>query len=312
MTTRTWLLVLMTLGVPVAAQQLADPSFRFTNAKPAFAAGKGPRACIDLAHHNFQSPGQNPGSYDPFAQLLRGDGYRVRETSQAFTSEMLTDCELLVIVLPVGRENQRDWALPHSSAFTRAELEAVYRWIHRGGGLLLITDHAPGPGAIADLASMLGVVLLDGAAREKDPVGPLPDVFSRVGGQLSEHALLSGRDVTERIEAVGTFAGAAFQASREWSPLLVFGKEAVAWVALGINFRDVPISEWPRFSVAGWFHAGARRVGEGRVVLLGEVSMCTALLDPKRQPIGMNHPQATGNGQFCLNSVRWLSGILGE
>jgi hypothetical protein len=163
MTTRTWLLVLMALGMPVAAQQLADSSFRFINAKPAFAAGKGPRACIDLAHHNFQSPGQNPGSYDPFAQLLRGDGYRVRETSHVFTSDLLADCELLVIVLPVGRENQRDWAFPHSSAFTRAELEAVYPWIQRGGGLLLITDHAPGPGAIADLASMLGVVLLDGA-----------------------------------------------------------------------------------------------------------------------------------------------------
>jgi hypothetical protein len=191
-------------------------------------------------------------------------------------------------------------------------LEAVYQWIQRGGSLLLITDHAPGPGAVADLASMLGVVLLDGAAREKDPVGPLPDVFSRAGGQLSEHGIVRGRDVTERIDAVGTFTGAAFKASREWSPLLVFGKEAVAWVALGVNLRDVPISEWPRFSVAGWFHAGARRLGEGRVVLLGELSMCTALLDPKRQPIGMNHPQAAGNGQFCLNSVRWLSGILGE
>ncbi|MCH7766830.1 MAG: hypothetical protein IH916_09770, partial [Acidobacteria bacterium] len=44
---------------------------------------------------------------------------------------------------------------------------------------------------------------------------------------------------------------------------------------------------------------------------LGEAAMCTAQVSgPERRPMGMNHPKAPQNAQFCLNVVRWLSGLL--
>ena len=306
---RAW--ILLFLLASAAAQQPPDEDFRFANPRPAYAAGKGPRVCLDLEHHTFPSANRNPSAYRPFMILLKDDGYRVQETSQKFTPASLAECDLLVIADATGDDNLHDWAFPHPSAFTRAEIEALYRWIRNGGGLLLIADHAPTPGAAADLGTLLGLVLLDGYARNVD--APPPDVFSRASGHLLDHAILRGRSESERVDAVATFTGHSFQASREWSPLLKFGPEAFAYVDVGRNFPDIPGSQRPRFSVGNWWHAAARRLEKGRVVWLGEVSICTALrLGEERRPVGMNHPEARQNAQFCLNVARWLSGALDD
>jgi hypothetical protein len=105
----------------------------------------------------------------------------------------------------------------------------------------------------------------------------------------------------------------AFIASNDFVPILRFGAEAEATVDLGLTVRDLPVDEWPRISISGWLHAASRRLGNGRVLLLGEAAMCTAqLAGPQREPMGMNHPDAAQNAQFCLNAVRWLSGALGD
>jgi hypothetical protein len=291
------------------AQQPPDEDFRFANASPAHARGQGPRVCLDVAHNNFQAPGRNPGAYRPFETLLGDDGYRVQETAAKFTPEMLAQCDLLVIANALGDANVRDWAFPHPSAFSRAELEALHQWIRAGGGLLLIAHHAPAPAAAADLGAMLGVIMVDGYARLGQ--GPWPDVFSPLGGHLRDHAILRGRSEAERVDRVGSFVGHAFHVSREWSPLARFGPESFAWVDVSFNFSEIPREAWPRFMVPGWAHAAARQLDRGKIVWLGEVSICTALrLGEERRPVGMNHPAADQNAQFCLNIARWLSGVL--
>jgi hypothetical protein len=296
-------------GATVAAQQPPDEEFRFPIANPAYAPGTGPRVCMDVAHHNFQSAARNPGAYQPFDELVRSDGYRVQPFVREFTAESLAECDLLVIAGATADANVPDWAFPHPSAFAREELEALHGWIRQGGGLLLIADHAPNPGSAADLGTLLGVVMVNGYARLGP--GPYPDVFSRRGGHLSQHAILRGRDEAERVDAIASFVGHAFHGSREWSPLLRFGPESFAWVPLSFNFSELSRELRPQFSIPGWLHAAARKLEKGRVVWLGEVSICTALrLGDERRPIGMNHPLAAQNAQFCLNVMRWLSGLL--
>ena len=39
--------------------------------------------------------------------------------------------------------------------------------------------------------------------------------------------------------------------------------------------------------------------------------MCTAQRN-QYGPFGMNHEDAADNAQFCLNLVRWLSGVLAD
>ena len=156
-----WTLAMIaSLTLPVMAQQRADENFRLPNLKPAFSAGEGPRVCIDAAHHNFQE--SNPGAYQAFANVLGGDGYRVKETSQVFSQTLLQECEILVIATATAAENVQNPTFPHRASFERHELEALYEWLRGGGGLLLISDHTPSPAGIADLTTMLGAVTIDG------------------------------------------------------------------------------------------------------------------------------------------------------
>ncbi|HEX9760126.1 MAG TPA: hypothetical protein VGA40_04365 [Candidatus Acidoferrales bacterium] len=304
-------IMLLVAAPVVCAQQVTDEKFRFSDPNPAYREGEGPRVCIDAAHNNFHTA---DGRYKPFADLLRGDGYRVSGTTGKFSPTMLAACDVLVISNAIGDDNRERWAFPHPSAFTRAEIEAVYNWIRGGGALLLIVDHAPMAGAASDLGAMLGVAMLDGYTRgRRGPPAPLPDVFSWESGLLADHAIVGGRNDTERISRVATFTGHAFLASNDFAPILRFGPDAVATVHLGFNFEDLPSDQWPRFSISGWLHAASRRLGKGRVVLLGEAAMCTAqVAGREREPMGMNHPAAAQNAQFCISTVRWLSGLLGD
>ena len=59
--------------------------------------------------------------------------------------------------------------------------------------------------------------------------------------------------------------------------------------------------------VAGWLAAAARDVGNGRLVVIGEASMCTAQRNDDG-PWGMNTEAGADNPRFCLNAARWLSG----
>jgi hypothetical protein len=251
---KTTCVLLLLVGVaPIAAQQRTDATFRFSNPQPAFPREQGPRLCMDVAHLTFQSPERNPGAYQPFTDLLDGDGYRVKDTAQQFSSSMLAECDILVIANALARETLRDVAFRPVGCFTRDELTAVYQWIRNGGGLLLIADHQPTLGGAIDLGAMLGVVMVDGYAF-LNPSRPrkLPEVFSRAGGHLPDHPILRGRDTTESIETVGSFSGSALLGLQEWSPLLLISPQSVAEVDPGYTVFKVPYELWPRFSIAGW------------------------------------------------------------
>ncbi len=64
--------------------------------------------CVDAGHENFHTA---TGCYYPFAELLRGDGYRVRETADAFDASSLAPCDVLVLepdhpsFTPTGRND---------------------------------------------------------------------------------------------------------------------------------------------------------------------------------------------------------------
>lgn len=178
-----------------------------------------------------------------------------------------------------------------------------------GGALLLIADHAPFAGAAADLAYVLGVAISDVWAYNT-PRG----ITRRSDHTVRPHPIFEGRNPSERVDSVATWVAQAFHASAKAEPLLVFGPDATGYVLLGEmgqQFTNIPDDEWPRFAISGWLLGAARRWGEGRLVVLGDGTVCTAqYYGPTRERLGMNHPSANRNAQFCLNVVRWLSGVL--
>src|SRR6185295_10534312 len=64
-------------------------------------------------------------------------------------------------------------------------------------------------------------------------------------------------------------------------------------------------------SAKGLAQGLAFKLGSGRVVVLGDADMLSALLGnpPENEPIGMNYP-GVDNKQLTLNIMHWLSGLL--
>jgi hypothetical protein len=301
-----WAVVLLVgLGAPdpAGAQQVADTEFKPAVESPAFALGKGPVVLIDEAHHNFHTASER---YQPFASLLRRDGYAVSASAASFDRASLGKGSVLVIANATGSLNEPPFSAPIEPAFSDAEVEAVHEWVSRGGSLLLIVDHFPWPDAARKLAEAFGVHFDSGIASEPDQPGPL--VFQRSDKSLAEHPIARGRNARERVDSVATFTGSAFRVDKGEALLTFISPRAFAVTP---KVLGQPSKDDPRTPIQGWLQAATLRVGKGRVAVFGEAAMFSAQrAGPARAPMGMNHPRAKQNAQFVLNVLHWLSGKL--
>jgi hypothetical protein len=149
-----WLILLTTTGCGLRSpvnrpHQVADLAYQPAIAQPAYRSGKGPLVVIDGGHYNFH---RVDGRYQPFANLLRRDGYRVRGNQEQFTAASLKPVDVLVIANALNKANAKNWAPPNPPAFTPAEVESVRAWVSQGGSLFLIVDHSPFPATAGSLA----------------------------------------------------------------------------------------------------------------------------------------------------------------
>lgn len=301
----------------VDAQQLADTAFTPAIAHPAYATGQGPRLCVDEGHFNFHTIN---GRFAPFASLARRDGYRVSPSRGSFTAAILDACDLLVIAnAQPSSEPWNRYPRPTPAAFTLEEITAIHTWVARGGALLVLADHMPLAGAAASLAEAFGARFTNGFAydsaagwlRNRDRIAARaqPTLFETVNGTLAEHPILRGRSLNETVTRVRSFTGQAFQ----WdvpgaAPLLRLPAD---FVSLEPEIAWEFTTTTPVRAVGGWLQGGARRVGSGRVVLLGEAAMFTAQrTGPQQRPMGMNAEGAEQNAQFVLNVLHWLSELI--
>jgi hypothetical protein len=297
----TALAALISLCAIAFAQQVADPDFKPTIARPAYAQGRGPVVFIDEAHHNFHTA---KGRYQPFAELLTRDGYRVEASAAPFSKASLKRAQVLVISNAIAARNENLWTLPVDSAFSDEEIAAVREWVRAGGSLLLIADHMPMGGAAQKLGAAFGVRWNNGFALVKNQQGAM--IFKREDGSLKDHAVTRGMTAGERVERVATFTGSAFQVEGGAESILVFAKDVVSLMPQ-VAWQFTP--ETPEVSVAGWTQGATLRFGKGRVALFGEAAMFTAqLAGPNRMRVGMNASEAPQNAQFLLNVLHWLSG----
>lgn len=288
----------------VRAQPTPDTGFKPPIEKPAYPQGSGPVVLIDEAHFNWHTA---TGRYLPFAELLRRDGYVVRASKFPFGKDALKKGNILVIANALNKRNDNNWVPPYPSAFTEEEIKAVHDWVNKGGSLLLIADHLPWPAAANKLASAFGVHYSPGHALDEKTLAE-PMIFQRSNGSLAAHAITQGRSANERVDSVATFTGSAFRVDKGAEPLLIFAPGVVSFT---------PTNSWmfntnsPRISVTDWYQGAVLRVGRGRVAVFGEAAMFSAQVDgPKREPFGMNTPEAKQNPQFILNLLHWLSGFL--
>jgi hypothetical protein len=275
----------------VAAQAVTDLTFRANVGAAAFDEGRGPVVLVDEGHHNYRtirptqlphSEVKMPGRYEPFARLLRRDGYVVMPLDGPFTAEALAAVDILVIAGALAESTVDDFSLPNPPAFNAEEIELVDSWVRAGGSLLLVAGTQPAPAAAAALAERFGVLFGNGIA-------------------------VPAKDA---VDSVMTFGGQAFRPKpdADVQPLLVFTEPTV--LVFEVDPFD-PLEYAPRMRADGMLQAATVRHGSGRVALFGEEGMFAAQVNRKdSRPIGMNHPAAGQNAQFALNVMHWLSELI--
>ncbi len=298
-------IVVAAAGV-ASAQQVSDPNFNPSISRPAYESGKGPVVAIDEAHHNFHTA---DGRYEPFAKLLRRDGYRVEGFGEAFSSGSLKGVDILVISNALNERNEDDWSLPTPSAFTPEEIAAVHAWVEKGGSLFLIADHMPFAGAAAELARAFGFEFSNGYARVGNRVeGRIADIFDSANG-LAESPVTRGRTGEEKVTKAATFTGSSFKPPKGAIPVLIFGAGSVSH-----ETKEAPgiTPDAPQVPIDGWCQGAIVKIGKGRLAVFGEAAMFSAQLAGSQQmPIGMNSPDAGQNYQLLLNVMHWLSRVKG-
>jgi hypothetical protein len=293
-------LLVISSGVTAQSQQVIDPHFNSTVASPAYTKNY-PRVLFDEAHNNFQTAA---GLYKPFADLIFADGYQLVVNRKAFTKASLATFKILIVANALGAEDADEEGADRP-AFTEEEADAVRDWVRGGGSLLFIADEAPYGAAAEILAKRFDVDMSKGftmdPVSEKELKNPGWIVYSRENNLLVDHPITRGRNDTERVNRVITFAGQSLKGSEGSEPFLKLSSTAT----------DRGPGDQPNESpAAGRSQALAIKVGKGRVVVLGEASMLSAqMTGSDNQPFGMNLPNID-NKQLALNIMHWLSGVL--
>jgi hypothetical protein len=287
------------LPVRLVSQQQSDPNFDATVANPAYTSTH-PKVLFDEAHNNFHT---STGRYKPFVDLITNDGYQVSSNKEKFSASVLQGHDVLVISNALGSSDPNSPARS-APAFTNDECNVVRDWVNGGGALLLIADHAPAGGAAANLGSVFGVDMSKAYAAdpinfERKGLDVSWIVFSRANANLGRHAILEGRNQSERINRVMSFTGQSLKGPAESVALLKLSDKA--YDVLNLNTP-------PKASVvpaAGRAQAIAMKFGTGRVVVFGEAAMLTA----QNLNFGMNYP-GIDNRQLVLNLMHWLTGLI--
>ena len=306
-------LLLVVLPVAAQSQQTSDEAFDTHVARPMFKA-RSPKVFLDQGHHNTHT---SRSRYDALAKLAQSDGFDVMLDNNMFSDEDLKEADILIIANPLGDDNIK---LPaaSNSAFTPDECNAVYRFIARGGSLLLVVEHAPMAVATRSLGERLGVnfstgYLVDPALADT-AFGASTLIFSQATGTLGNHVTMRGRGAAEQIQRIRTYTGQSL-AGPPGSVKLLRVTDRAQDILLGPDGGKGPVTDSMKRSAAGRSQGLAFTIGKGRVVVLGETSMFAAQVVPGpggvNRRVGMNAP-GFQNRQFALNVLRWLGKGLNE
>lgn len=305
--------VLLAGGALLAAcgRDHGDTSYDTSVASPAY-EDEHPTLAFDEGHREQH---ESRGTYTPFAELARNDGYAIERIDDPITENALADVRVLVVACARGEGETGD-----APAFTATECTAIERFVDAGGSLLLVTDAYPFGSAAESLARKFGVetskgMTADAIQYDREWKDDTQLDFNRSNHLLGVHPVTEGRSEAERIERVVTYTGTSVRGPTGSTLFLRHGATAVTREAhprvettpKGTLVRVEYGEEKP---AEGWGQGVALVHGRGRVVVLGEAAVLTAQLDGERK-VGMN---AKGNDdrKLALNTLHWLSGLLGS
>jgi len=284
--------------------QNTEPLFYLENTNPAYPDGNGPDIYLDEGHYNRHTYG-GLGSFIAFKDVLIKDGYQIISSIEQFTDIVLQNVRLLVIPLAQDEKNLEPmWENPVYSAFKQSEIAAIKNWVENGGSLFLIVDHHPFAGASKDLAMEFGFELFNGHAEDFSQISQ--DIFHRANGTLGSNVITDGRDISEKVDSIKTFSGAALKLPEDASPILTFDGDWEQWLPeVAWDFSNIE-SE----SIEGLSQGAFKRFGNGKIVVFGDGNMFSAQNTDWGGAMGFIAPNTKHNHKLLLNIVHYLDGLL--
>lgn len=284
------------------AQQVPDTSYRHTIKSPAFAMDTGPKLVLDSVH----SPFVRRGSFDPFLQLAKGDGFQIGYFDKKIDQKALEDVRILVIINAYRNDFADFSVMEPPSAYEDSEIAAIAGWVAKGGRLLLIADHAPFSGGTAKLAEKFGFTFFNSFVLETDSL-PFRNGDIRYAssyGLNMDSPIIKNGFVKEPVDRFMTFAGSAFIPPPGAVPVLTI-PQGYAALMMKSNQRD--LSNVPRIDVSGLSQGATLELGKGRVAVFAEAASFSAQIINGIEMHGMNNPRADKNALFVLATLRWLA-----
>ncbi|MGE0361778.1 MAG: hypothetical protein AB7H93_02540 [Vicinamibacterales bacterium] len=277
--------------------------------RPTFAADQGPAVLVDNAHWNSATTARGLVG---FAALLRADGYRVLPDGNATRAEMLADARIAVVANPLGlsgtlRGLVANLGLPpltffDDEALWLQEMETVIQWVENGGALLVAVDEGPPARGVRGLTTRLGVQVSGGVVVDlghSEPRAPDRLVFSRENGLIGAHPIVDGAADRQALNRVVSVGGPALAGPPDATVLLRLSPSAVDVPRLGAAMTDGT-------PVPGLARAIAFSRGRGRVVVVADTSLVTALVDDDGQRYGLGADGSQGD-RFVVGVMRWLA-----
>jgi len=254
------------------------------------------------------------GGYAEFARSLTDAGFGVGSHNGKVSAQSLVGVAVLVIANPFpeprqilvrkSREENRllRWSsAANQSAFDSTEIRVIRDWVLAGGGLLLVSDHAPHGRTVGSIARTFGVEMQSVETTDSThldpPRTPIPSIlFTRAAGTLGNHVILAD------VDSVVTYGGGSFLPPEGSAVLLRIPSGRV------VRSFDEAAQAFTVQPATGHAQAVALMAGRGRVVLLGEAAMLTT--DPQNDLPQLGEGIANtriGNRRFGVNVVQWLA-----
>lgn len=296
---RLFFISLLLTASTAIAQQIPDTDFQYSIAKPYFEIGKGPVIAIDEAHYNFHTL---EGRFAAFGNLLNNDGYVLKKFDDKLNINTLNKVHILVISNALNKRNARDWTLPTPSAFKQDEITALNEWVKEGGKLLLIADHMPMAGAVADLAASFNILFENAFALDQRK--RTTEYFTKADSTLRNTSVTQDGSSYMAVDSIVNFTGSAFKATGNVTPVMVLDEPYqlvypdTAWKFHSFT-KTIPAK--------GYCQLALVKYGKGKIIVSAEAAMFSAqLAGSQKIPMGFNNPAAKYNCQFILNLFHWL------
>jgi hypothetical protein len=288
-----------------------------------------PVLLYDEAHHNFPADVMSE-----FLDIARSLGAEVRFGQRTLDQELQSVPATLAIAraMPIPRDefHARFAGVEGSTArspvhwtddltrpaFSSDEVRAVFDYVSAGGSLLFIVDHSAAPEM--EMARALGAELrhvFTWDAHHHPPgytvvglIGRFASkvYYSREGRRIGDHPIMNGTGDDDRVNAVAAYVGSSIQGPIGSTPLLMLSDSALDY------YRPWPDGPEYRLSAAGRSQAVAYELGQGRIVIVAEISI---LMKDPLGPDDPNDPLGLGSGldyahadnrRFAQNMLKWL------